>query len=430
VRAAAARQPGLIPGLWRGWPDMRSLSTLINYVSPRRRPSATMVSVEAAANPRPSSLTVTADVALEAIAHTLAQASGAGSACCIVTSVNATPHALVAASGMRQTDDPTSRAAVDDVWHLGSNTKAMTADLCALAVQDGKLLWTSSVGDILGKRVAGPYAQVTLHQLLTHTSGLPGGECPPAQWELAWSLHFGSVLFGRKPRHEQQMKFAHAVLSSVPPARAAGPPSEYTNLNYVIAAAMLTQATGEAWESFASSRLWGPLGMTSVGLGPAGSGENEAAARRHPWGHRGGGDTPLAPASPNSTNPASDNPDAIAPAGKVHVSIADWATFAAVHIDAEYAQQRLGLTRQTLTELHTAPAGANHACGWIATERQWAGGLALTHSGSNTFNHCTIWAAPNRHFAVMAMCNACPPGVHQMADRAIGEMSALHAARA
>ena len=49
----------------------------------------------------------------------------------------------------------------------------------------------------------------------------------------------------------------------------------------------------------------------------------------------------------------------------------------------------------------------------------WAGGVALTHSGFNTLNCCTVWAAPGRGFALMAACNAFPPGVHEAVDRAI-----------
>ena len=52
-------------------------------------------------------------------------------------------------------------------------------------------------------------------------------------------------------------------------------------------------------------------------------------------------------------------------------------------------------------------------------ERDWAGGVALTHSGSNLCNYCTVWAAPSLGLALMAACNASPPGAHEAVDRAI-----------
>lgn len=298
----------------------------------------------------------------------------------------------------------------------------MTADLCGLAVQDGHLGWESTVGGVLGADVACAYADVTLRQLLSHTSGFPPGNCPPDAWRYAWSLHSGTI-FGRSPPAKQQLDFVRHLLKRVPPARPPGPPSAYSNQNYAIAAAMLARASGAAWEELARSRLLGPLGMSTAGLGPAGARAASAEASRcHPWGHSGSGPGALTPAHPDATNPPSDNPDAIAPAGKVHASIADWARFVAVHIDPIYASRTLGLTAATLDTLHTPAQGAEHACGWIVCERGWASGDALTHSGSNTFNYCTVWAAPKQGRALMAVCNACPPGAHEAVDRAIAAL--------
>ena len=58
-------------------------------------------------------------------------------------------------------------------------------------------------------------------------------------------------------------------------------------------------------------------------------------------------------------------------------------------------------------------------------ERGWAGGTALTHSGSNTVNYCTVWAAPKQGRALLAVCNACPPGAHEAVDRAIAALIRL-----
>lgn len=269
------------------------------------------------------------------------------------------------------------------------------------------------------------YGSVTLRQLLSHTSGFPAGNCPADEWRLAWGLHFGHV-FGRKRPAAQRLEFVRRLLSRVPPARAPGPPSAYSNQNYVIAAAMLERATGVDWEELARTRLFQPLGMASAGFGPAGSGAaTKAAARGQPWGHCGGGPGEMVPVHPDSTSPPADNPDAVAPAGKAHASIADWARFVAVHVDEQYASRHLDLSPETLALLRSPARGAEHACGWIVCEREWAGGIALTHSGSNTLNYATVWAAPSRGFALMAACNACPPTAHEAVGRAIQALLAL-----
>jgi D-alanyl-D-alanine carboxypeptidase len=46
----------------------------------------------------------------------------------------------VAVTGLRKFGSDVV-ASVDDLWHLGSNTKAMTSTLAAVAVEAGKIAW-------------------------------------------------------------------------------------------------------------------------------------------------------------------------------------------------------------------------------------------------------------------------------------------------
>ena len=39
---------------------------------------------------------------------------------------------------------------VDDRFHIGSDTKAMTATLAGILIDKGQLSWTSTIGDVLG----------------------------------------------------------------------------------------------------------------------------------------------------------------------------------------------------------------------------------------------------------------------------------------
>ena len=45
---------------------------------------------------------------------------------------------------------------LDDRFHLGSDTKAMTATIAGMLVDEGKLRWDSTVGEILGSDIPGP----------------------------------------------------------------------------------------------------------------------------------------------------------------------------------------------------------------------------------------------------------------------------------
>src|ERR1035437_7450805 len=70
------------------------------------------------------------------------------------------------------------RITLDDRFHLGSAAKAMTATLVAMLVEEGKLNWTTTLGELFAdtvKPMHPAWEKVTLRQVLAHRSGLPLG---------------------------------------------------------------------------------------------------------------------------------------------------------------------------------------------------------------------------------------------------------------
>lgn len=68
------------------------------------------------------------------------------------------------------------RVTIDDRFHIGSDTKAMTALLAAMLVEGGKLRWNTTVAEAFPELAGSMNADVkgvTLEQLLSHTSGIP-----------------------------------------------------------------------------------------------------------------------------------------------------------------------------------------------------------------------------------------------------------------
>jgi CubicO group peptidase (beta-lactamase class C family) len=69
-----------------------------------------------------------------------------------------------------------SPVTVEDRFHIGSDTKAMTSLIAAMLVEGGRISWSSTVSDVFPELTAhmdqGVRA-VTLGQLLSHTSGIP-----------------------------------------------------------------------------------------------------------------------------------------------------------------------------------------------------------------------------------------------------------------
>lgn len=299
----------------------------------------------------------------------------------------------------------TERATLGDRWHLASCTKSMTASLVAILVERGVLRWDSTVGDLLpdmgGMKPA--WQKVTLELLLGHRAGAPH-DAPPQLWAEA-----------RKKRGtptEQRADFVRGLLHS-DPNPAPGNQFNYSNQGYSIVGAMLEQKTGKPWEHLMREMLFTPLGLNSSGFGAPGA----PGGTDQPWGHRVEGFV-LTPMPPGSS---ADNPPAVGPGGIVHMSIGDFARYAAWHVDEARRDQRL-LQRASFQKLHTALAGQDYALGWVTAERPWGGGRVLTHSGTNTMNFAVMWVAPERDFAVVAATNAGGAEAEKGCDRAVSAL--------
>jgi CubicO group peptidase (beta-lactamase class C family) len=302
--------------------------------------------------------------------------------------------ASIGAVGVRKVGSP-EPIRVGDLVHIGSCTKALTATMIGTLVDEGKLRWESTVAEVFPDWAGGihpDYAAVTLDQLLRHRSGLPH-DFP--WWEARRDL----------PVVEQRLGLLGRSLRDAPKSKP-GSAYDYSNAGYVLAGMMAERVAGSSWEVLMGRRLFGPLGMASAGFGPPGT----RGKVDHAWGHRASGDTVEAAHE--------DNPPVMGPAGTVHCSLSDWARFASYHFRGELGGVRL-LKPETLKALHTPRPGEEYAGGWIALDRSWAGGRALTHSGSNTLWYCTIWLAPARDFAILVATNAAGKPAEEACDQAV-----------
>jgi CubicO group peptidase (beta-lactamase class C family) len=305
------------------------------------------------------------------------------------------------AAGVRRSGSPSMITKNDEV-HLGSCTKAMTATVIAMLVEDGTLSWNDTLGGAfpeLHESMNAKWQSATLPQLLMHVSGAPADLHFDRLWDRLWSSN--------DPQPEQRMELVRAVLAR-PPEADPGTKFIYANAGYAIAGAMAERVAGVQWEDLMRQRLFVPLGMTSAGFGAPGTPDRV----NQPRGHRENG---------TSVEPGrdADNPPAIAPAGAVRCTIADWAKFIQLHLNAEMGNPRI-LSANSFRTLHT-PSSAlkpNYAMGWGVYDRDWAGGRVLTHNGTNTLWYCVVWIAPVKGFAVMAACNQGGKKAQKSADEA------------
>jgi CubicO group peptidase (beta-lactamase class C family) len=286
-------------------------------------------------------------------------------------------------------------ATVDDLWHLGSDTKMMTALLAGSFVAEKKLAWDAKITPFFPD-IAIPEANrdITLGQILSHHAGLIEN--------LDWN-----ALSASGSLTEQRLAAVRLALAK--PAYAPGA-FHYSNTDYVVAAAILEKISGKSWEDLIRERIFEPLGMKSAGFGPAGT-EGQID---QPWPH-------LETGAPLPTNgPAADNPAIISPAGRVHASMTDWAKFLEDQLRGGGGRKAL-LPPEIYASMQTLQGddhGDGYGYGWGVTNRTWAGGKALNHAGSNRFNFCVCWLALNRNFGVLVVTNQGGPKMVQATDDA------------
>lgn len=297
----------------------------------------------------------------------------------------------IGASGLRRRD-ASETVTLDDRWHLGSNTKAMTATLAAILVEEGAIGWDTTVAQAFpgfADDIHPDLREVTLVHLLSHRAGL-AGDPTVADWT---ELPAGSL-------PEQRLWLAGRLLGRAPEA-APETAYIYSNAGFIVAGAMLEQATGRPWEALLRERVLEPLGMDGCGFGAPGT----AGTVDQPRGHAGEEITPFEP------GPYADNPPALGPAGTVHCPLDDWAAFAALHLRGARGDTEI-LPRAAFERLHAgpgfsgAPDGFLYGYGWIIRDADdWSDGAVLLHNGSNTLWYAAIVLGPTSDRAYLMVTN-------------------------
>ena len=283
-------------------------------------------------------------------------------------------------------------ATTSDRWHLGSDTKAFTATLIARLVEQRIMGFDDTLAQslpALAKDMNPAYRNITITQLLTHTSGLPSltddKDLPP----------FLAAIATSKDIRGQRAAIARTYLTQAPGSKAGE--FVYSNLGYIIAGAIAEAHTGKTWEDLIREQIFAPLGIRNAGFGvPASPGQVN-----QPWGHNevGGKLIPLDPG-----NPDGDNPAALGPAGTISMGLRDWLLFAQDSLDGVHGHGKL-LKPETYRRLHT-PFTEKYAYGWGSKLGPDGVPLLLTHSGSNGFWLADVRIMPKHDMIFLTVINA------------------------
>ena len=267
----------------------------------------------------------------------------------------------------------------DDAWHIGSNTKMLTALLYGRLVEQGEAKWGATLPELLpdlAGEMDAAWSDITIEDLFAHRSGMA------ANPGITWLLTSRS---SSSPVDAQRTSLAKGVLSK--PPRTEPGTFTYSNFGYMVAGAALdriaTRLGHENYEALFLSELV-PEGE-GWGFGPPSDGIE---------GHRKGLFGGLKGVG---TGLDADNPPALAPAGTLHVPLAAHARFLVTFLTPDATETKL------LTPYPDAES--DYALGWGIIPAGKLGPV-LGHSGSNTAWLSTIHILPEQGLVIIVNTNS------------------------
>jgi CubicO group peptidase (beta-lactamase class C family) len=139
------------------------------------------------------------------------------------------------------------------LFAIASNTKAFTAAVLAILVDEGKINWDDKVRNYLHYfKLYDPYVteEMTIRDLLCHRSGLK-----TFSGDLLWyETSYSTVEVIKRARY---LKPAFSFRSGY----------GYSNIMFMAAGEVVPAVTGKPWKDFLKERIFKPLGMNTSNIG-------------------------------------------------------------------------------------------------------------------------------------------------------------------
>jgi CubicO group peptidase (beta-lactamase class C family) len=142
---------------------------------------------------------------------------------------------------------------IDTKFNLASVTKMFTAVAVAQLVEQGKLSYGETVGQILPDYPNKAVAQtVTVGQLLSHTAGMIGARALAEK--------------ANDPQSARTLAPWLATFVNEPLSSAPGQRFDYSNAGYILLGAIIEKASGQTYYDYVGDYVFKPAGMTNTGF--------------------------------------------------------------------------------------------------------------------------------------------------------------------
>ena len=273
-------------------------------------------------------------------------------------------------------------------FRIGSITKQFTAMAIVILAEQGKL----KLDDPIGKYVDDApktWEKVTLHHLLTHTSGIFSYTSDPKYFETASRPVTVSGLIAR---------FRDRPLDFPP-----GEKFSYCNSGYILLGAVIEKVSGMSYESFLKQAIFEPLGLKNTGYD-----HTETILPNRAAGYERVGEGLKNAEYLHMSQPFS--------AGALYSTVEDLARW-----DRALLEGKL-ISKESYARMFT-PEKDGYAYGWLIG---WMSGRKeIEHGGSINGFKSQIVRNPDQKVCVVVLCNEYPCGTlkiaHDLAAIAFGD---------
>ncbi|MHC5006262.1 MAG: serine hydrolase [Planctomycetota bacterium] len=245
----------------------------------------------------------------------------------------------------------------ETLFAVGSTSKALTAALVGMLVDDGEMGWDDPVRDHLPSyRLADAQAneKVVIRDLLCHRVGL-------ASMTLLW--------YGNDVTREEVLETAGQAELLHP----IGEQFNYSNVSYLAAGMAAGATVGADWDTLMARRLLEPLGMTSSNTSYAAAQADPRMAKGYKWEQE---DSEL-------IHQPMRNVDTVGPAGSINSNVRDMAQWVRLQLGrGTYDGNQLLSSQQheqTWTKHITVGGDVDYGLGWFL--REWHGKRVIDHAG-------------------------------------------------
>lgn len=315
----------------------------------------------------------------------------------VIVARNGTPIYEGAFGGSDLDSDP--KNSLDTPFRIASLSKQFTAAAVLHLEAQGKLSVHDPVHKYLDEFRAGPYDQITIHQLLTHSSGLPRIAEDGARW--AAMSQVATPL-------EEFVKLACKQPLQFKP----GTDYQYSNFGYRVLSAVIEKVSGRPYADYMEQEIFAPLGLKGAGVA-------------------------------RTSRPAAEN----AVAQGLHYALFDRQSGQPLYVDGErgrnygtgYGSGGIYISARGLLQWDRVLAGDkflpqaqldtlftpqhdNYACGWIVKKSGLDGRVYQTHDGASEGSFSKMMRIPADGLCIIAVGNV---STHRGLDDTLRELFLL-----